>query len=151
MWFGNRISSPIHLTTVTIPIQNQKCLKNTKKRIRGQQFSPCHLKCSRDFVVFTNAFTGSPSEFAGTSIQARRTNSRKRAQASPFFFSPFTNFREAGLSEEQCLRVIAMFHFLSLLFFRSLCHGTRHGDPVPQMGPTWPQWHSEKLELIFMC
>ena len=30
MWFGNRISSPIHLTTVTIPIQNQKCLKNAK-------------------------------------------------------------------------------------------------------------------------
>ena len=120
MCFGIRISSPIYLTTLTIPIQNQKCLKNASE---DNTYSPCNLKCSRDFVVFTNAFTGSPSEFAGTSIQAQRTNSRKRAQASPFFFSPFTNFREAGLSEEQCLRVIVMFHFLSLLIFRVHCCG----------------------------
>ena len=31
MWFGIRISSPIHLTTLTIPIQNKKCLKNASK------------------------------------------------------------------------------------------------------------------------
>ena len=34
-----------------------------------------------------------------------------RAQASPFFFSQFTNLRRAGLSEEQCFCVIVMFHF----------------------------------------
>ena len=39
MWFGFRISSLIHLATLTITIQNQKCLKNAKKRMRGQTCS----------------------------------------------------------------------------------------------------------------
>ena len=80
----------------------------SKKHIRGQQFSPCHLKCSQDFVVFTNSFTCSPSEFTGTSIHLRRTI--KKAQASRSFFSPFTYIRETFLSEEQCFCVIVMFH-----------------------------------------
>ena len=45
-----------------------------------------------------------------------------RAQASPFFFSPFTNLRRAGLSEEQCLCVIVLFHLSSHLIFRSRIH-----------------------------
>ena len=139
MCFGIRISSPIHPTTLTIPIQNKKCLKNAKKCIRGQQFSPCHLKCSRDFVVFTNAFTGSPKQFCVCRHCYPSTTDeqyKKRAQGSPFFFFPshpipFTNFRGAGLSEEHCLWVIVMFHFLSHLIFRVHCCGEAESTGSP--------------------
>ena len=40
MCFGIRISSPIHLTTLTIPIQNQKYLKNAKKTHPRTTISP---------------------------------------------------------------------------------------------------------------
>ena len=43
-----------------------------------------------------------------------------RAQASPIFFSSFTNLRRAGLSEKQCLCVFVMFHLSSHLIFRVL-------------------------------
>ena len=36
--FGIRISSLIHLTTLTIPIQNQKCLKTQKTHARTHMF-----------------------------------------------------------------------------------------------------------------
>ena len=39
MCFGFRILSLIHLATLTIPIQNQKCLENAKKRKRGHTIS----------------------------------------------------------------------------------------------------------------
>ena len=47
MCFGIRILSPIHLTTLTIPIQNKKCLKNAKKRIRGQHIFHICVFCSQ--------------------------------------------------------------------------------------------------------
>ena len=88
-------------------------------------------------VCLTEIHLHTESVFAGTAIQAPRTNSRKRAQASPFFFSPFTNFRGAGLSEEQCLCVIVMFHFLSHLIFRVHCCGEAESTGSPFVIQLW--------------
>ena len=105
MCFGIRISSPIHPTTLTIPIQNQKCLKNAKKCIRGQQFPPCHLKCSRDFVVFTNAFTSSPNQICVCRhCYPSTTDEQYKKEPKVHHFSS----SHSQISEEQaCLRNIA--------------------------------------------
>ena len=53
MCFGIRIWSPIHLTTLAIPIQNQKCLKNAKKRIREQHIFHICVFCSEQGNLHT--------------------------------------------------------------------------------------------------
>ena len=101
MWFGNRISSPIHLTTVTIPIQNQKCLKNASN-------FPLAIWSAAETLSSLQMHSPAAqnnSVFAGTAIQAPRTNSIKKSPSFTIFLLPIHKFRGAGLSEEQCLCV----------------------------------------------
>ena len=76
MCFGFRISSLIHLATLTIP-RIRSGLKTPKMQAGTHHF---HLKCSEDFVVFTHAHTAglvvqTKSVFAGTAVQAPLRNS----------------------------------------------------------------------------
>ena len=53
MCFGFRISSMIHLATLTIPIQNQKYPQNVKNTHRDTHFSKVKTACNTEDLNFT--------------------------------------------------------------------------------------------------
>ena len=85
-------------------LRDASASKNALKTQKRIQFSPCHLKCSRDFVVFTNAFTGSPKQFYVFQHSYPSTMD-EQSPSFTIFLLPIHKFRGAGLSEEQCLCV----------------------------------------------
>ena len=93
---------------LSIPIQNQKCLKNTKNASEDNNF-PLAIWSAAE--ILSSLQMHSPAAHLSLPALLSKHHGQtveKRAQASPFFFSPFINFREAGLSEDQCLCVIEL-------------------------------------------
>ena len=96
MCFGFRISSLIHLATLTIPIQDQKCPKNAS----GDTPFPfeVQLRLCRLYTC-THRRSGSLNQICVCRHSCPST------------------------TEDHYLCVIVMFHFLSLLIFRVHCCG----------------------------
>ena len=99
--FWNKNFEPDSCNHLSIPIQNQKCLKNTKTHPRTTIF-PLPFEVQPRLCCLYKCIHRQPKSNLSLPAFLSKHQGRaevKRIQASQCFFSPFTNFREAGLSE----------------------------------------------------
>ena len=108
MCLGIRISSPIHLTTLTIPIQNKNALKRKKTHPMTTIF-PLSFEVQPRLCRLYKCIHWQPKPNlclpALLSKHHRRTV-EKKSPSFTIFLLPI--HKGAGLSEEQCLCVIVI-------------------------------------------